>query len=128
MINRVPSRILNHKTPLNCLKQWFPHNRLTSDLPLKIFGCTAFLHVPNLFRSKLEAKAEKGIFIGYASNQKGYRIFNPTTKKVQVSMEVVESHLQGEKNNVGEDETAAVLERKNSVFPEIFIPYNEKIV
>ena len=39
-----------------------------------------------------------------------------------------ESHLQGEKNKVGEDETAAVLERKNSVFLEIFIPNNEEIV
>ena len=27
LINRVPSRVLNHETPLNCLKKCFPDNK-----------------------------------------------------------------------------------------------------
>lgn len=115
LINRVPSRVLNHRTPLSCLKEFFPDNRLHSNLPLKVFGCTVFVHITDVGRSKLAPKAEKCVFIGYATNQKGYKVFNPKTKKIQVSMDVVfleqqpffENHLQGEKyNRVFEDEAA----------------------
>ena len=46
LINRMPTRVLNYATPLQTLKNTFPNTRLTSDLPLKIFGCTVFVHVP----------------------------------------------------------------------------------
>ena len=45
LINRMPSRVLSFETPLNTLKKAFPTSRLPSTLPLKVFGCTAFVHV-----------------------------------------------------------------------------------
>ncbi len=54
-----------------------------------MFGCIAYLHVPNEKRSKLDPKAKKCIFIGYSLEQKGYRCFNPSTRKLQVSRDVV---------------------------------------
>ena len=33
---------------------------------LKVFGCLAYVHVPNELRSKLDPKAEKCVFIGYS--------------------------------------------------------------
>lgn len=46
LINRMPTRVLNYETPLQTLKTTFPNTRLTSDLPLKKFCCTMFIHVP----------------------------------------------------------------------------------
>ncbi len=54
-----------------------------------MFGCIAYVHVPDEKRSKLDPKAEKCIFIGYSLKQKGYRCFNPSTRKLQVSRDVV---------------------------------------
>jgi hypothetical protein len=56
---------------------------------LKVFSCIAYVHVPDEKRSKLDPKAEKCIFIGYSLQQKGYRCFNPSTWKLQVSRNVV---------------------------------------
>jgi len=56
---------------------------------LKVFGCIAYIHVPDEKRSKLDPKAKKCIFIGYSSEQKGYRCFNLSTQKLQVSKDVV---------------------------------------
>ena len=56
---------------------------------LKVFGCIAYVNVPDEKRTKLDPKAEKCIFIGYALHQKGYRCYNPSTRKMQVSRDVV---------------------------------------
>ena len=112
LINRMPTRILKYKTPLECFKQIFPQSRIHSELPLKVFGCTAYVHIPSKFRSKLDPRAEKCVFIGYAPNKKGYKCYNPQTKKIFISMDVIflenqpffQKHfLQGEKQESREE-------------------------
>ena len=56
---------------------------------LKVFGCIAYVHIPDERRTKLDPKAEKCIFIGYCLQQKGYRCYNPSTRRMQVSRDVV---------------------------------------
>ena len=82
------SRVLKYDTPLQTLRKIFLRNRLTTHLPLKVFGCTVYVHIPNQLRNKLEPRAEKCVFIGYASNKKGYKCFNPTTRKFHITMDV----------------------------------------
>ena len=38
---------------------------------LRIFGCTAYVHVPDEKRRKLDAKAFNAIFVGYPDGSKG---------------------------------------------------------
>jgi hypothetical protein len=58
-------------------------------LHLKVFGCIAYVHVLDEKRSKLDPKAKKCVFIGYSLEQKGYRCFNASTRKLQMSRDVV---------------------------------------
>ena len=60
------SKVLNFETPLNTFQSF-----ISSTLPLKIFGCTAFVHINDHNRGKLEPQAQKGMFVGYAYNKKG---------------------------------------------------------
>lgn len=46
-------------------------------------------HIPKVRRKKWDPKSEDGVFVGYAAGSKGYRIYNPRTKKVFVSRDVV---------------------------------------
>ena len=56
---------------------------------LKIFGYDAYVHVPKENRSKLDKKAEKCIFIRYKYGLKVYKLWNPKTKTVVYSQDVV---------------------------------------
>lgn len=82
--NRCCTRALQDKTPLEAWTVSKP-----SVKHLKVFGCICYVHVPDQKRHKLESKAEKGIFIGYNSQSKGYRIYNLETEKVIVSRDVI---------------------------------------
>ena len=84
----MPTRVLQYVTPLDYFKKTFPTSRINSDFPLKIFCCTIYVHIPSKFRSKLDPRAEKCVFIGYAPNKRGYKCYNPQTQKMFVSMDV----------------------------------------
>ena len=88
LINRMPTKILKFQTPLEQLKRCFPPSRLTYDLPLKVFGCIAFVHIHGHNKGKLDSRARKCVFVGYPSTQKGYKCFDPLTRKFFVSMDV----------------------------------------
>lgn len=84
----MPSRILQFKTPCQILLAAYPSTRIISSIPIKVFGCTAFVHIHKSQRSKLDPTATKCIFLGYSPNQKGYKCYSPTTKKFYTSMDV----------------------------------------
>ncbi|RVW44659.1 Retrovirus-related Pol polyprotein from transposon RE1 [Vitis vinifera] len=109
LINRMPSRVLTFQSPRQLFLKQFPHTRVaSSDLPLKVFGCTAFVHVYPQNRSKFAPRANKCIFLGYSPTQKGYKCYSPTNKRFYTTMDVSffehvffypKFHVQGESMN-----------------------------
>lgn len=45
LINRMPFRVLNFRTPSQVLLQVFPHTKIVSSLNPKVFGCSVFVHI-----------------------------------------------------------------------------------
>ena len=62
LINKMPTRVLNYETPLQTLKKSFPNTCLINNLPLKLFGCAVFVHVPSHLQSKFDPRVENCIF------------------------------------------------------------------
>ncbi|KAB2614533.1 hypothetical protein D8674_039240 [Pyrus ussuriensis x Pyrus communis] len=83
LINRLPSRVLGFKSPMEIVK-----NRKLDLSHLKVFGCICFVHVQSLHRDKLDPRATKCIFLGYSSTKKGYKCYNPQLKRLIVSKDV----------------------------------------
>jgi hypothetical protein len=54
-----------------------------------VFGCKAFAHIPKDERRKLDAKSIKCIFIGYCSDKKAYKLFDPDSHKLFATRDVV---------------------------------------
>ena len=69
-----------------------PHEKYYGKKPdlshVRIFASLAYVHIPDEKRQKLAPKSEKYILVGY-SLEKGYKCFNPSTRKVRVSRDVV---------------------------------------
>ncbi|RVW73427.1 Retrovirus-related Pol polyprotein from transposon TNT 1-94 [Vitis vinifera] len=108
LINRMPSRVLKFQTPCQTLLKSFPTTRLISTVPPKIFGCFVFVHINQQHRSKLDPRSLKCIFLGYSSNQKGYKCYSPVTRKFYNSMDVTffETQPYYPKNDIqGENST-----------------------
>ncbi|KAJ9700985.1 hypothetical protein PVL29_006355 [Vitis rotundifolia] len=88
MINRIPSRVLDNKSPVEILKSFYPHFRTSNGLIPKVFRCIAFVHVHDQHRDKLDPQATKCVFLGYSSTQKGYKCYNPSVRKFYISADV----------------------------------------
>ncbi|BBG99166.1 transposable element gene [Prunus dulcis] len=71
-----PTKALNNITPFEAYS-----GRKPRIAHLKVFGSLCYVHVPVDRRHKLEPKSFKGVFVGYATCEKGYRVFDPLSKK-----------------------------------------------
>ena len=55
---------------------------------LRVFECLCFTYIPQIKRDKLDKKVDAGIFVGYSTISKAYRVFQPHTSSVIVSRDV----------------------------------------
>eukprot|EP00253_Pinus_taeda_P027912 PITA_27912 len=55
---------------------------------LRVFGCDAYALVPKHQRTKLYPKSKRYIFVGYGVGTKGYRLWDPTTRKIIINRDV----------------------------------------
>ena len=77
VINRCPTSALIGMTPY---EGW--HQSKPGVGHLRVWGCVAYVHIQKDKRAKLGSHMEKCIFIGYPDGYKGWKFYNPETKKV----------------------------------------------
>ncbi|CAA6656454.1 unnamed protein product [Spirodela intermedia] len=96
---------------------------------LKVFGCIAYvLNTTPHLKKQLEDRGRKMIFIGYECGSKAYRAYDPTTRRVHVTRDVVfDENAQwdwgsgAEQGNAGSHDDMFTLEYAvgNQVPPEL---------
>lgn len=81
--NRLPTKAVKDRTPFEA---W--HGFKPSIIFLKVFGCLCFSYVPQVKRDKLDKKSAPGIFIGYSTVSKAYKVFQTQTETIIFSRDV----------------------------------------
>lgn len=56
---------------------------------VRVFGCPAYAQVPAEKRSKLDARSQRGVFVGYEPHSKAYRVLLDDSDKIVVSRDVI---------------------------------------
>jgi hypothetical protein len=81
--NHLLTKLLAEKTPFEV---WYNYKPSLSFL--KVFGSTCFVHIPHIKRDKLDKKAMQGIFVGYSTISKAYKVYLPQTQKITITRDV----------------------------------------
>jgi transposase InsO family protein len=83
IVNRVLLRPFVGKTPFELI-----FGKIPSISYFKVFGCKCFVLNIKDSLGKFDKKSDEGIFLGYSSNKKAYRVFNKRTLCIEESMHV----------------------------------------
>ena len=84
LINRGPSIPLDGKLPEEV---WSGKEVNLSHL--RVFGCISYVHIDSAERSKLDAKSNKCVFVGYGGDEFGYRFWDYENRKIIRSRDVI---------------------------------------
>jgi histone deacetylase 1/2 len=84
IINRLPTPILNHKSPYEMVHQQKPDYNF-----LRTFGCACWPYLRPYNRHKLDFVSKNCIFIGYSIGHQGYKCLDISTNRIFVSRHVV---------------------------------------
>ncbi|KAJ9537493.1 hypothetical protein OSB04_030226 [Centaurea solstitialis] len=82
-INRHPTPVLQHKLPYEVLHGVLPTYEL-----LKVWGCACFVQLQPHEYTKLEPRGRLCLFLGYGIEHKGYRCWDPISKRLRISRHV----------------------------------------
>ena len=84
---------IKNRTPTRSVVKMTPYEAWTGRKPslghFRVFGCLAFVHIPEERRKKLDYRAVPGIFVGYCTTNKQYLVYDPINRKLIRSRDVV---------------------------------------
>ncbi|KAK9050950.1 hypothetical protein SSX86_027575 [Deinandra increscens subsp. villosa] len=83
LINRLPSEVIENKTPYEILYNQKPDYDL-----LRVFGCLAYYRSTETKGDKFEPRGRPGVFVGYPRGTKGYKIYDIEHGKIMISRDV----------------------------------------
>jgi len=77
------------------------------------FGCACYILNNKVYLKKFDAKAQKGIFLGYSKRSKAYRLYNLETHCVEESMHVKFDDKEPGSKTLEQDESIAGSEESD---------------
>jgi len=85
--------LLHNVSPMRSLSDCTPKKSWSGNKPnvscLCVFGCKAFVHIPDKMRGKLSAKSLVCTFIGYTRQRKAYRLVHRPSGRFLKSRDVI---------------------------------------
>lgn len=90
IINRVSTRVLKSQMPYEALK-----GRKPNVDHMRVFGCLAYAKVDSHLLRKLDDRTRILVHLGTEPGSKAYRLFDPNTRKLVVSRDVVFDEEKG---------------------------------
>ncbi|KAJ0808457.1 putative RNA-directed DNA polymerase [Helianthus annuus] len=133
IINRLPSKTIEDKTPYELL-----HGDKLSYDHMRVLGCLAYYRSIETNRDKFEIRGRPGIFMGYPSRTKGYKIFDPsngkmiTSRDVRFAEKVFPFALKAEQNRHSEEDVFTIemdeppVTRAEDLGPNQEVHFNEE--
>jgi transposase InsO family protein len=84
---------LHNVSPTRALEDMTPEEAWSGNKPdvsrLRVFGCKAFVHIPDKQRTKLGAKSLVCTFLGHAPNRAAYRFVHRPSRRFLESRDVI---------------------------------------
>ena len=115
MVNRVYFRPSTKKTPYELWKGRKPIVNY-----FRIFGSTCFILKNRENVRKFDSQSDEGIFLGYSSTSKAYRVYNKRTKKVmEIVNVVIDKALDSGSERISEEIPKEILPPEPKVVQEI---------
>lgn len=84
VLNRLPTRALSEKTPYEV---WTGNKPNLSHI--RVFGCITHMKQPSVHLGKLDDRSKVTIYLGRESGTKASRLYDPETRKITVSRDVI---------------------------------------
>lgn len=83
LINRLPSKVIQFDTPLECL-----FHKKPDYSSLRTFGCACWPNLRPYNSRKLEFRSKQCVFLGYSNLHKGFKCLDVSTGRVYISRDV----------------------------------------
>ncbi|PHT78282.1 hypothetical protein T459_16334 [Capsicum annuum] len=84
VLNQSPTLVVRDMTPE---KAW-SEEKPSVDY-FRVFGCVGHVHIPDARRTKIKDKSVSCVLFGVSGDSKEYKIFDPVSKRIIVSRDVI---------------------------------------